>query len=36
MQINNNYYTIADVYDDAAFIGKELEKIVANYGIILT
>jgi RILP-like protein 1 len=25
-------YTVADVYDDAAIIGKELEKIIANYG----
>ena len=25
-------YTVADVYDDAAVIGKELEKIIANYG----
>lgn len=28
-----NYdYTVADVYDDAAVIGKELEKIITNYG----
>jgi hypothetical protein len=25
-------YTVADVYDDAAIIGKELEKIMTNYG----
>ncbi len=25
-------YTVADVYDDAAVIGKELEKIITNYG----
>ncbi len=25
-------YTLADVYDDAAIIGSELEKIITNYG----
>lgn len=25
-------YTVADVYDDAAVIGSELEKIITNYG----
>jgi hypothetical protein len=25
-------YTVADVYDDAAVIGQELEKIITNYG----
>jgi hypothetical protein len=25
-------YTLADVYDDAAVIGSELEKIISNYG----
>ena len=25
-------YTLADVYDDAAVIGSELEKIITNYG----
>ena len=28
----NEQYTLADVYDDAAVIGSELEKIIANYG----
>ena len=28
----NSEYSISDVYDDAAIIGKELEKIIANYG----
>lgn len=27
-----NDYTLADVYDDAAIIGSELEKIIASYG----
>lgn len=27
-----NDYTVADVYDDAAVIGSELEKIITNYG----
>lgn len=26
-------YTVADVYDDAAVIGSELEKIITNYGV---
>ena len=25
-------YTVADVYDDAAVLGSELEKIISNYG----
>lgn len=25
-------YSLADVYDDAAIIGSELEKIISNYG----
>lgn len=27
-----NDYSVADVYDDAAVIGSELEKIITNYG----
>lgn len=27
-----NEYTVADVYDDAAVIGSELEKIITNHG----
>ena len=29
---SKNDYTLADVYDDAAIIGSELEKIITNYG----
>lgn len=29
---NVDVYTIADVYEDAAIIGGELEKIISNYG----
>lgn len=31
-EVNNSEYTLADVYDDAAIIGSELEKIINNYG----
>lgn len=31
-EVNNCEYTLADVYDDAAIIGSELEKIINNYG----
>lgn len=30
--LSNVEYTIADVYEDAAIIGGELEKIISNYG----
>ena len=29
---NSRDYSLADVYDDAAIIGSELEKIINNYG----
>lgn len=34
LSTNNNVadYTIADVYEDAAVIGGELERIISNYG----
>jgi len=32
MPIKRIDYTLADVYDDAAIIGSELEKIITNYG----
>lgn len=39
LQLASNYssanmveYSLADVYDDAAIIGSELEKIISNYG----
>ncbi|RNA18070.1 RILP -like protein [Brachionus plicatilis] len=31
-EINNYEYTLSDVYDDAAIIGSELEKIINNFG----
>ena len=29
---NTNEYSLADIYEDAAVIGSELEKIINNYG----
>ncbi len=30
--VTNTNYTVADVYDDAAILGSELEKIITKYG----